>query len=463
MKFDDKEMLFQEYVIPNDFIKDKAKYLVYGYGEIGQVFCHQLEKCSNVQLVGALDRKAERFQKEKYKVYLPNEVNKIIFDYIIIAIENQSVADSVIKFLIDCGVHDKKILWDGEKYINKQELRCYHKFMHEFVNFNSQINAKSRRFFLFMLPEHGNIGDYAIGYGAIKFLKEYFPSYELCCVTSNQWKYLKNELIQIVDNKDILFFNGGGYLGNLWGDNEQFEEIVACFQNNIKIFLPNNFTVKGELLEENENLEKVFNWISENKKLHLFFRTKNSYEIAKKYLKTAYFFPDMALNLFFERKASHMDKVLLCLREDREKVFSDVEQLRTVLVENDIEFDEWDINLQEYISQSNGMKYVQKVVTCMQQYKMIVTDRLHGMILAAISQVPVVAFDNSTHKVKGVYYWLQDIKSVRFLEHNKTDCLVEIIQKQENEDVLNENSYQHEFDKMAIVIRDLIKEESINE
>ena len=39
--------------------------------------------------------------------------------------------------------------------------------------------------------------------------------------------------------------------------------------------------------------------------------------------------------------------------------------------------------------------------------KLIITDRLHGMIFSAITNTPCIALANSTGKVKGVYDWIR--------------------------------------------------------
>lgn len=43
------------------------------------------------------------------------------------------------------------------------------------------------------------------------------------------------------------------------------------------------------------------------------------------------------------------------------------------------------------------------------KYKMIITDRLHGMIFSILSNTPCLALDNSNHKVSGVYSIIKDI------------------------------------------------------
>lgn len=444
----DNVILFQEYVIPKEFIKKTSKYLVYGHGKVGKTFCYQLFKNQEVQFLGAVDKNVSECQANSYAVYEPQAIKELNFDYIIVSLLNEEIAQEAINFLTCAGVDKEKILWAGEKYVNKKV-----------VSFPNQRNVNERNFFLFMLPEHGNLGDYAIGYAEMKFFKEYFPDDCLYCITSNQWKSYKTEIINQVKENDIIFFNGGGYLGTLWGDNEEFQELCDCFVNNVKIFLPNNFTFKEELSEQNEDFVNCISWMNKTENIFLFFRTKASYEIAKKYFTRAYYFPDMALNLFSRREVEPENKILLCLRNDREKNFDRIKDMKELLDKKGILFEEWDINLEKHISQIEGLSYVHDIIRKIQSYKMVVTDRLHGMILATISQVPVVAFDNSTHKVQGVYDWLKDVDSVVYLENHEIEKVVELSERIINAKTLDEDGFRNYFDRMAVVIENIIKEE----
>ena len=48
------------------------------------------------------------------------------------------------------------------------------------------------------------------------------------------------------------------------------------------------------------------------------------------------------------------------------------------------------------------------------RYKLVITDRLHGMILSVISGTPWLARDNSSKKVSGVYELISDLPLVKF-------------------------------------------------
>ena len=48
--------------------------------------------------------------------------------------------------------------------------------------------------------------------------------------------------------------------------------------------------------------------------------------------------------------------------------------------------------------------------------KLVITDRLHGMIFAAITETPCVVFGSYTHKIVESYKWLKDLEYIKFCE-----------------------------------------------
>lgn len=58
--------------------------------------------------------------------------------------------------------------------------------------------------------------------------------------------------------------------------------------------------------------------------------------------------------------------------------------------------------------------------------QLVITDRLHAMIFAAITETPCIAMDNKSKKVKGVYEWIRDLPYVQYADDISTAC--ELIQ-----------------------------------
>src|SRR5699024_1734022 len=53
-------------------------------------------------------------------------------------------------------------------------------------------------------------------------------------------------------------------------------------------------------------------------------------------------------------------------------------------------------------------KYLERKFKEFSTSKLVVTDRLHGMIFSLITGTPCIAFDNISKKVSGVYEWFKD-------------------------------------------------------
>lgn len=45
---------------------------------------------------------------------------------------------------------------------------------------------------------------------------------------------------------------------------------------------------------------------------------------------------------------------------------------------------------------------------------LVLTDRLHGMVLTALSNTNCIVFSNYNYKVKGVYNWIKDYPGIYF-------------------------------------------------
>ena len=147
------------------------------------------------------------------------------------------------------------------------------------------------------------------------------------------------------------------------------------------------------------------------------------------------YMPDMALySTLWKRKGDiekHVDNQIgLCLRDDRELVMSD--SMREKIIAEVRRFDpdyteirtnESDRSIRVNQREENILRKLREI----SNLKLLVTDRLHAMIMAAITDTPCIAFDNSTHKVKGTYDWIKELDYIRFL--NSPDNITEIIEQ----------------------------------
>lgn len=444
------------YLVPFSRIPYGSKIILYGGGKLGEVYFRKIKLTKRAEIVAIIDKQVKKLPEifEDTLLCEPNEVSKLHFDYILIAVEDIKIENEIRHFLHTLNITDNKIICTSRQDCTNgtseyEIIKCFERNMAN----------KNRRFFLFMLPEHGNLGDYAIGYAELSFFKQYFGQYDVYGVTTSEWLIASEFFLNIIKPNDVIFINGGGFLGDLWGDSEIYMPMLERFPKNIKIFLPNTLTYCEKPNEKNAAFMKDIEWFKGQENLFTFFREYSSYHMFEQYEKRSYLFPDMAFFLHNKRKKIHKNgNVLLCLRNDCEKIFTGKEKLESCLKNNDISYDFYDINTEKYISQQAGKKLLDYTVQLFQFYDCIITDRLHGMILAVISNVPCVAFDNYTNKISGVFELIKDLEYVKLItedEINNISQIIDILYERK----LKSGDYQPpiiEFEKMANKIKDII-------
>lgn len=447
------------YVVPFFDIPYGSKIVIYGGGKLGENYYRKIKSGNYAEIVAIIDSQAKTLPKifGDIPVYEPNKICELHFHFILIAVEDIDNANDIKQFLSSSNIPENKIIWKNEK-------ECFNeKAMYEIIKCcERNMEDVNRRFFLFMLPEHGNLGDYVIGYAELSFFKCFFNKYSVYGITSSEWLAASEFYKSLIKPNDIIFINGGGFFGDLRGDAEIYRFIVESFPQNKKIFFPNTLTYQEKPSKENKNFMKDIEWFKKQENLFIFFREYPSYHIFEQYDKRCCLFPDMAFYLHYERnKFCRKNKVLLCLRSDCEKVFSEKEKLENKLKYAGIDYALYDINTGRYISQQAGHELLKYTIKLFQSYDCIITDRLHGMILATISNVPCIAFDNLTHKISGVFEFIKDLQYIKLIAENQIANISEIISIV-YQNKLKGESYRppmEEYEKMATKIYEIMASE----
>lgn len=445
------------YSIPYNSIPYGCNVVVYGAGKVGEFYVRDIIETKRYNLVGVVDADPNKtlFGLD-IKIYSPKQIPMLSFEIILIAVEKYNVAMQIKNTLMEMNVAPSKIIWNGncETVASQKVSQEYQKFLER------NLYKKQGKCFLFMLPEHGNAGDYAIGYAEIKFLNDYFPQYELITVTTTEWLYASEYIIKHVGRDDLIFLNGGGYIGDLWEDTPNYMSVIEAFPENTKVFFPNTLTYKVAPDSSYEPFVNEMKWVNKQKKLYTFFRDLNSYKLFNSYDSRSFYGPDMVLYNHYKRNSTHRNlKVLFCFRNDIEKIYDGQSILKNRLESKGFDVDEMDIHACRYVSQQAGYGLVGDISKKMQEYDCVITDRLHGMLLATISDVPCIAFDNLTRKVSGVYKWIEHFRYVRCLSPNNIEDVLgnidEVIEMKE----CAEYSPLSQFEDMAKIIDGCIRGE----
>lgn len=418
-----KEAIRNIYSIPYNDIEIGSKVVVYAAGKVGEKYVRNIMMTKRCELVAIIDSNYLK-KKEMYgfQIMPSSALQELVYDYILIAVENAQVAEAIVADLTKSGIEKKKIIWNGSNTCVDvlTQFQEYEKFLER------NIFTEEQRFFIFMVPEHGNGGDYLINYSEEAFLKEFFPEKKIYSVTTAEWINAREFFLNFIRPSDIIFINGGGYIGDLWQDTENYKSIVESFPFNIKFFFPNTLTYLQDDLSKYQPFREEAEWFDRQKNTYVMFRDKDSYDLFRQYCDRCEYLPDMALFNHVKRSThSTENKVMLCFRSDREKLFQDADSLKSKLSQAGIEYEEINIHAEQFMSQEYGKVYLNQLYEKIQSSKCLLTDRLHGMLLAVICDVPCVAFDNLTHKVKGVYDWIKDY--VVFLDDYSNENIVNAI------------------------------------
>lgn len=292
------------------------------------------------------------------------------------------------------------------------------------------IKKSRNNIFILNTPEHGNLGDHAITFATQKFIRDNYPYFDIIEVTAMQYKKTKNVLKHKILKDNIIIINGGGYLGNLWPhENRRIMDIIDSYSSNKILIFPQTITISNE--KQALDLKGCY---SKHKHLYIALREENSYSlVVNKRLvprDRVYLCPDVAFYLGPYKIPKNRKGYLICFRDDKEKIITDSEKI----VIEEILIKKWGVKgeristvINKEIAPSERKKEIETMLSKFASAELVVTDRLHGMIFAAITETPCIVLDNISKKVSGVYRWIKNLDYILFID--KTNFNHEIIQK----------------------------------
>ena len=288
--------------------------------------------------------------------------------------------------------------------ISKERMRT--------VKLRSRI--KKAEYILCCVPEHGNLGDQAIALAENQFFKKI--KCRFCEVLDSDVGYVLAHPELVKPNQKIVL-TGGGFLGCLWPEYENdFRRIVKVFPGNKIIVFQQTVTFKM-------NTPEGYRFFEQSKEVYeravLFLREYKSHNFIKTYMPSvkAFLCPDMVLGLTMSMPECERKGILFCLRHDIEKNLSDREESKIQSVLKSLypseSFAYTDTVLNHYVPVKKRKREVCAKLKEFASAKLVITDRLHGMVFAAITNTPCVFFDNSNGKVSGVYEWIKHLDYVK--------------------------------------------------
>lgn len=341
----------------------------------------------------------------------------------------------------------------------------FHKIKNEILDINmkkmfkkylkQQRKNDKKLYLIFNTPNHGNLGDQAIAYAELKLMNDLKK--EPFYIMSNNVDYFLAELSKFVNADDKIYIHGGGYFGTLW-KNEiiRVNRILEQFHNNEIVVFPQTVyysqDISGIYL-----LKKDKEFYSKFKNLTILCRDRKSYEFCNDNFNdiTIKLTPDIVtyLNEFADNsKMAEREGIGFCFRNDKEKILKDdireniIDKIKTYYPNEPLYFFDTVMNVNR-LDYKRGKKEVIKLLKKISCKKLIITDRLHGLIFSVITDTPCIALGNVSGKVKGAFEWINmENNYVKYVEN-----IEEIDDAIKSLNINEKNKYKNEKLKEILV------------
>lgn len=312
-------------------------------------------------------------------------------------------------------------------------LRRLHGRLHEWAVERKQLSKLCHQIraagkygvLVFATPTHTNLGDSAIVLAETEFLRRYITKpYCLIEITSGEYLLHEKRIARCIHPDSLICWHGGGNMGDQWfGEEKLRRESVVRFAGNPVVVFPQtvHYTDTETGRREEAASVSVYNG-KEN--LVLVAREKESYaQMRRLYSETEVLLvPDIVLSATAETFGVAFQQkrcgALLCMRNDAERAVSDgfVKQIETQLGEYGLSYRYTDTHSSGWLSKETRMAAVRKKLEEFTGAKLVITDRLHGMVFAAITGTPCIAMGNYNHKVRGTYEWIKYLPYIRYVK-----------------------------------------------
>ena len=271
---------------------------------------------------------------------------------------------------------------------------------------------------LFNSPDYSNLGDHAIALGTERFFKKYFPQWELIQVSCEEYVRENLKIKQIVQEQDVLMISGGGYLGTLWPRFDDIvRHIVSAFPKNKIFILPQTAYYEDSEFGKAEIVSKK-QCFDAHTELYLAFREQKSFAFAQKMFGADHcisLIPDMALFLRYHAKQKRKG-ALLCFRRDKEALGNQKQDMLRYFKSSTYPFDTVDTIAESDVNLVTRETSLRELLDRFSRATVVLTDRLHGMLLCAVCGTPCLAFDNLSGKVSGTYEWIKKFEFIKMHE-----------------------------------------------
>ncbi|GHH98658.1 polysaccharide pyruvyl transferase family protein [Neobacillus kokaensis] len=279
-------------------------------------------------------------------------------------------------------------------------------------------NNQNPIIYLFACPKYRNMGDHAIVVAEKKLISDYCPNFNVVDIYLDDTYIAAKVIKKLIKKNDIIAFNGGGYIGDEYLHAEKaIRYLLGIFSENKCIFFPQTIFFSNTEVG-NKELNKTVDSYSKHPNLLLVAREMKSYNLMKeRFVKNKILLaPDIVFYLNETKVNEERINIVTCLRDDVESTFS-ISERREII--NNLKNTYGNIIVTDTVNKydvdcDHREIELNKLFNTFKTAKVIITDRIHGMIFAAITETPCVVLSNYNYKVKGTYEWIKHLNYIKF-------------------------------------------------
>lgn len=361
----------------------------------------------------------------------PDEIKKCGIDFIVIGVEKKDIQDELVNQVNQLEIPFCMLNEIIDLFIDNYESKRK-KRSEEMVKKLFNGKEGNNRLILVNTPQTSStIGDHAISTSEILFIKKNFPERIFVEIGDVFFWENKDEIKRYIVPSDTILIQGGGYMGSLWRFRREdtIRYILQTYTINKIIILPMTMffedSKEGKLQCE---ISKIIYNSHEN--LTICFREKKSFELSKLILKDkikTYLIPDTVISLNYKVKSSREKRgIAIFFKNDKETILSNQDQvkLRNWICLKGYELSDTTMFYSKTIdSAEEREKIIFDKLEEFAGFEMVITDAMHGMVLAAVSGTACVGVESLTGKVGGIYEWLKSLPYVEYANTYDEICM----------------------------------------